>query len=146
MGGRLDDAEVRQFLTHGTRTGKLAWAGADGQPHVAPVWFVVDDDADGLEIVFNTDASSAKGRALVRDRRVSLCVDDESPPYAFVKLTGSVTLSEDLADVREWATRIAARYMGAARAEEFGARNGGPGELLVRLAPTRVIAEIDIAG
>ena len=35
--------------------------------------------------------------------------------------------------------------MGADRAEEFGRRNGVPGELLVRLRPTRVIAEAEIA-
>ncbi len=45
----------------------------------------------------------------------------------------------------EWATRIGARYMGEDRAEEFGRRNGVPGELLVRLTPERVIAERGVA-
>ena len=44
-----------------------------------------------------------------------------------------------------WATRIAGRYMGAERAEEFGRRNAVPGELLVRLVPTRVHAEARVA-
>jgi hypothetical protein len=35
--------------------------------------------------------------------------------------------------------------MGEDRAEEFGRRNGVPGELLVRITPTRVIGERDIA-
>jgi hypothetical protein len=77
---------------------------------------------------------------------VSFLVDDERPPFAFVKLTGPVTLSEDLDDVRRWAARIGGRYMGAERAEEFGARNGVPGELLVRLRPARVLASRDVAG
>ena len=34
--------------------------------------------------------------------------------------------------------------MGAERAEEFGRRNGVPGELLVRLRPTKVIAVMDM--
>jgi hypothetical protein len=38
-----------------------------------------------------------------------------------------------------------ARYMGADRAEEFGRRNGVPGELVVRVRPTKVIAGFDIA-
>jgi hypothetical protein len=37
-------------------------------------------------------------------------------------------------------------YMGEARAEEFGARNGVQGELLIRIRPTRVVAEENVAG
>jgi PPOX class probable F420-dependent enzyme len=141
----MDDDEIRRFLSTGTRTGKLAWVAADGQPQVAPIWFVVDDAADQLEVVFNTGGRTSKGRALARDPRVSLVVDDDTPPFAFVKLTGSVTVSEDPDELVSWAARIGGRYMGAARAEEFGRRNGVPGELLVRLRPTRVIAEAEIA-
>ena len=145
MAEAMDDEEIRAFLAHGTRTGKLAWTAASGQPHVAPVWFVVDDAAPALEVVFNTGAETAKGRALRRDGRVSLPVDDETPPFSFVKLTGRVTLSEDLVEVRAWASRIGGRYMGLDRAEEFGARNGVLGELLVRLRPERVLAERGVA-
>jgi PPOX class probable F420-dependent enzyme len=145
MATRMSDERVRAFLSSGTRTGKLAWAGASGQPHVTPVWFVVDDDADGLEVVFNTGAESAKGRALRRDPRVSLVVDEEAPPYAFVKLTGAVSIDEDPDDMLRWATRIGGRYMGAARADEFGRRNSAPGELLVRLRPVSVVALDGIA-
>jgi hypothetical protein len=35
--------------------------------------------------------------------------------------------------------------MGEARAEEFGKRNGVPGELLIRVTPTRVSFAKDIA-
>ena len=142
----MTDDELRAFLMVGTRTGKLAWAGSDGQPHVAPLWFVLDDDADGLEVVFTTHGESAKGRAIRRDPRVSLVVDDERPPFAFAKLTGSVTISEQPDELLRWATTIAGRYMGADRAEEFGRRNGVAGELLVRLRPSRVVAEVDVAG
>ena len=134
----MNEQEIRAFLAHGTRTGKLAWVGPSGQPHVAPIWFVVDDTADAVEVVFNTGATSAKGRAIRRDPRVSLLVDDERPPFAYVKLTGRVTVSEDLDDLRHWATRIGGRYMGADRAKEFGVRNGVAGELLVRLRAAKV--------
>jgi len=59
-----------------------------------------------LEVAFNTGAETAKGRALRGHRRVSLLVDDETPPFSFVKLTGRVTLREDLVEVRACATRI----------------------------------------
>jgi len=63
----LSDPEVRDFLAHGTRTGKLAFLAASGRPLVAPVWFVVEGDS----LVFNTGRETAKGRALARDPRAS---------------------------------------------------------------------------
>jgi PPOX class probable F420-dependent enzyme len=140
---RMDDAALRAFLTAGTRTGKLAVTRRDGSPFVVPVWFVVDDDGS---IVFTTGAETIKGRSLRRDGRASLCVDDEQPPYAYERLDGRVTLSEDRDEMLDYASRIGARYMGAERGAEFGRRNAVPGELLVRLAPERVFSEDDIVG
>src|SRR6266536_5355519 len=138
----LDDAEIRAFLLEGTRTGKLGYRAADGRPLVAPVWFVIE----GGQLVFNTGKDTAKGRALARDPRVSLCVDLEAPPYAFVQVQGEAELSEDPAELLRTATAIAARYMGAERAGDFGKRNGVPGELVVRLRPVKVLANFDITG
>lgn len=138
----LSDPGVRDFLTHGRRTGKLAFLAADGRPLVAPVWFIVE----GGSLVFNTNSRTAKGRALARDPRASLYVDLEEPPYAFVQVQGEAELSEDPAELVRTATAIAARYMGAERAGEFGQRNGVPGELVVRLRPVKVLANFDITG
>ncbi|KUM69910.1 PPOX class F420-dependent oxidoreductase [Streptomyces curacoi] len=137
MAKKMTDEEWRAFVSHGTRTGKLSTVRADGSPHVAPIWFVLDGD----EVVFNTGKSSVKGRNLARDGRVALCVDDDQPPYAFVILQGSARISEELEELRHWAGRIGARYMGEERAEEFGARNGVPGELLVRVKIDKVLAQ-----
>ncbi len=131
----------QKFLSEGTRTGKLATVRADGSPHLAPVWFLLDGD----DLVFNTGQDTVKGRNLARDPRVSLCVDDERPPFSFVTVRGRAELSDDLGEVREWATRIAARYVGDDLAEQFGARNGVPGELLVRVRIEKVIGLADIA-
>jgi hypothetical protein len=73
-------------------------------------------------------------------------VDDQQPPYSFVVIEGPATLSADIAEVRKWATVLGGRYMGPERAAAFGARNGVPGELLVRLRAEKVIAMRDIAG
>lgn len=74
--------------------------------------------------MFNTSADSAKGRALRRDPRVSLVVEYEQAAFAYVRSTGTVDVSEDLAEVRRWATRIGGRYTGDDRAEELVDRNG----------------------
>jgi PPOX class probable F420-dependent enzyme len=133
--------EWQKFLSEGTRTAKLATVRADGSPHIAPVWFLMDGD----ELVFNTGKDTVKGRNLARDGRVALCVDDERPPFTFVVVEGSVEISEELADVRHWAARIAARYMGEDRAEEYGERNGVPGELLVRVRIGKAVAVTRLA-
>ncbi len=131
-------------------TGKLATVRADGRAHVAPIWFVLDSstaDADSPigDILFNTGTDTLKGKALRRDPRASLCVDDERPPFSFATIEGVATLSEDLDEVARWAAVIGGRYMGADRAEEYGRRNGVPGELLVRLRPTRIVSAADLA-
>jgi PPOX class probable F420-dependent enzyme len=138
----ITDPEVRDFLSEGTRTGKVAFTAADGRPLIAPVWFVVE----GGEILFTTHQDTAKGRALARDPRVAVCVDMEAPPYAFVQVQGRAELSEDLAEVVRVATAVGGRYMGADQAEEFGKRNGVPGEFLVRITPTKVLASFDVTG
>ncbi|QCX80897.1 Pyridoxamine 5'-phosphate oxidase [Streptomyces sp. YIM 121038] len=132
----MTDEQWRAFVSQGTRTGKLSTVRADGSPHVAPIWFLLDGD----DLVFNTGKDTVKGRNIARDGRVALCVDDDAPPFAFVVLQGSAELSEDLEQVRHWAARIGGRYMGEDRAEEFGARNGVPGELLVRVRIDKVLA------
>lgn len=139
----MSDAEVRTFLASSpAHTAKLATVRADGRPHVAPVWYEVDDDG---AIVFNTAESTVKGRNLRRDPRASVCVDDDRPPFSFVLVEGVVELSDDPDDVRNWATRIGRRYMGEDRAEEYGARNGVAGELVARLRPERVVSALDVA-
>jgi PPOX class probable F420-dependent enzyme len=137
----MTEPEWRDFVMTGTRTGKLAVTRADGSPHVTPVWFVLDGD----DVVFTTHETSLKGKALRRDPRASMAVDDQLPPYSFVLIEGPVTLSEVPAELRKWSAVLGARYMGADRADEFGARNGVPGELLARLRPSRVVAHKDIS-
>jgi len=133
--------ETRSFLLEGTRTGKLAIVRADGRPHVTPTWFTLDGD----DVVLTTHGTSMKAKAIRREPRVALCVDDQAPPYSYVMVEGIATLSDDLDELRRCATAVGGRYMGADRAEEFGARNAVPGELLVRITPTHVIAKADVA-
>ncbi len=123
------------------RTAKLAVVRADGSPHVAPVWV----DLDGDDIVFMTSADTIKGKAILRDPRVSLCFDDERPPFAFATIAGTATTSTDPDELLHWATRIGGRYMGAAQAEAYGRRNAVPPEMVIRVHVDRVVAKVDVA-
>lgn len=139
----LDDEEIRAFLMEGTRTAKLAVVRKNGSPLVTPVWFLVDHDGT---IVLTTGKRTVKGRALEREPRVSICVEDDRPPFAFVRVDGVAELSEDPAELRLCATRIAERYMGAERAQEFGERNSVPGEIIVRVRPTHTVGQSELTG
>jgi PPOX class probable F420-dependent enzyme len=142
----MDDDEVVAFLEAlPARTGKLATVRADGRPHVAPIWFALDRSTVGPDspvgdLVLTTDATSVKGHNIRRDPRIALCADDDRPPFTFVTVEGVATVSEDLDELRDWSTVIGGRYMGNDQAETFGARNAVPGELVVRLRPTRIVA------
>jgi PPOX class probable F420-dependent enzyme len=124
------------------RTAKLAVVKADGSPHVAPVWVDLDDD----QIIFTTSADTIKGKAILRDPRVSLCWDDERPPFSFVVISGTAEMTDDRDELLLWATRIGGRYMGADRAEEFGRRNAVPPEMVVRVTASKIVAKVNIAG
>ncbi len=136
----VTDPAVHKFLTEGTRTGKLAYTNAAGRVLVAPIWYIVEDG----DLIFNTGQDTVKGKFLVRERQATICVDLEQPPYAFVQVQGNAELSNDPEELLRTAAAIAARYVGPDRADEFGQRNGVPGELVVRLRPTKVLAAFDM--
>ena len=133
--------EYESFLLDRPRTATLATVRADGRPHAAPVWF----DLDGDTFIFTTGEGTVKGRNMRRDPRVSLCIDDEEPPFHFVVIEGTADLTAEDPDLLHWATRIGGRYMGEERAEEYGRRNSVPGELLVWVTPNKILAYKNIS-
>jgi PPOX class probable F420-dependent enzyme len=134
-------AEYRSFLLDRARTASLATVRADGRPHVVPVWFDLDADV----VVFTTGKTTVKAKNMRHEPRVSLCIDDEEPPFTFVLIEGMATMTADDPDLLYWATRIGGRYMGAELAEAYGKRNAIEGELLVRVMPTRIVARKNIS-
>ena len=72
-------------------------------------------------------------------------MDDEEPPFAFVMIEGTVEMTAGASDLLDWTTRIGGRYMGAELAEAYGRRNAVETELLVRVTPTKTVAEKNIA-
>ena len=88
--------------------------------------------------MFVTTATSVKGRHLHANPRAAMCVDDDTYPCAFVTARGTVVLEDEAADLRDWTTRIARRYV-PERADEYAKRNDAPGETLVRLRAEHVV-------
>jgi PPOX class probable F420-dependent enzyme len=147
----MEDDEVVAFLeAMPARTGKLATVRPDGRPHVAPVWFALDRSRAGPgspvgDLVVNTGDTSVKGRNIRHDPRFALCVDDDRPPFTFVTVEGVATVSEDPDELLHWCGVIAGRYMGSDQTDAYAARNAVPGELVVRLRPTHIVAVAGLA-
>jgi PPOX class probable F420-dependent enzyme len=142
----MSPAEVVEFMTTGSRTGKLALVRKDGSPTVTPVWFDVDPETG--DFVFMTGAESAKAKMLRREPRVSICVDVMEMPYDFARIDGVATITEyhdDPDAIRYWATETCRRFVGTDRADEFGARNGGDDEILVRVRPTKYVGAFGVS-
>lgn len=139
----MSKEEIRSFLLKGTFTGKLGTINKNGTPHVVPIWYTLDED----NIIFNTSDNSVKAKNIRHDNRVRLCVDDQAPLYSFVTIDGiAEIISGEPSIIFKWAKIIAARYMGDDKAEEYGKRNSSEGELLIKIKPTKVIGQKDIAG
>jgi len=147
----MNQKEIYNFLTSGTMTAKISSASLRGKPHVAPVWFVVDgksnQDVSNIIIVFTTWSKSLKARNLLLNPQVSLCIDDQTPPYSFVIVNGiaEIDQSPDEKELLKYTTRIAERCMGKENAERYGKRNAVPGELIVRVRPTKIIAQKNVS-
>lgn len=149
--------EIKKFLMQGTFTGKLATTKKDGSSHVVPVWFLFDSNNNGRvtgrekegydDIIFTTNSGSAKARNIQRDNRVSICVDDQTPPFSYVVIYGTARIQHcQQTELFRFATKIAQRYVGKEVAELYGKRNSSEDEVLVRIKPIRIIAEKDITG
>ena len=153
----MSKKQISKFLMQGTFTGKLATVKKDGSSHIVPIWFVLDGGkkkksatgrrAKDDDIIFTTNGTSVKAKNIQRDIRVSICVDDQTPPFSFVVVYGTAKIHRyKRPELFRFATKIARRYMGKENAELYGRRNSTEGEVLVRIKPTRIIAEKDIAG
>jgi PPOX class probable F420-dependent enzyme len=146
----MSKAEIAKFLMQGTFTGKLATVKKDGSSHVVPIWFVLDNENNRHKvgnIIFTTGESSTKANNIRQDNRVSICVDDQVPPFSFVTIFGIAKIYPyKQKEVLKWATKIAERYMGKGNAESYGRRNSEEGSIIVRIKPTKIIGENKIAG
>lgn len=134
MASKMSDKEILAYIDEKPRTAHIATVRDDGRPHVSVIWIVRDDD----EIVFTTWHTSVKGRNLARTGQAALSLDDMSGGSTYVAIEGKVTIDPDPAQSQLWATKLGGKYMGEDRAEEFGKRNGVPGEVVCRLRPSRM--------
>lgn len=136
-------AEQETFLAE-VHVGILSIPEEGRGPLTVPIWYAYEP---GGELWFVTARSSRKGRLLVPGRRVSLCVQDERPPYKYVNIEGPV-LAVELSDTEREVRPLARRYLGLEMGDQYVAMAGGADarqeNVLVRVRPERWLA-VDFA-
>ena len=93
MSFTMSAAEREQFLA-GLHVGILSVAEDTRGPIAVPVWY---DYQPGGQVSVITGRSSRKARALRAAGRMSLCAQDEAPPYRYVSVEGPAVLRAVLA-------------------------------------------------
>jgi PPOX class probable F420-dependent enzyme len=79
--------EVRDFLNE-VYFAVVATIAPDGMPHQTVMWYLPDGD----DLILNTPENSLKHKHLLRDSRISVCVEDG---FRYVTLIGTVKLADD---------------------------------------------------
>ncbi len=105
MPHRLPPPQAERFL-HGRHIAVLTTINTDGTPLQTPVWYLYQD---GLFYI-RTSSKSAKARNIRRDPRVSLCVQDERPPYRGVTVKGTASVQPEEPAL---SARMSRNYLGA---------------------------------
>lgn len=86
---------------------RLAYVWTDGTPRVVPIWF----HWNGKEIVMATPAKAPKLKALAKNPKVSLTIDDNTFPHKVLLIRGTAKLEQVEGIVPEYAA-AAERYFG----------------------------------
>jgi len=105
MPKRMSRAEWERFLA-GRHVAVLATLGPEGESVLTPIWYLY---RDGL-LYMRTGVQSIKARNLRRDQRVTICVQDERPPYRSVTIHGRASVEPEKEGL---GAAIARRYLGA---------------------------------
>ena len=133
MSFAMSAQEREQFLA-GLHVGVLSVAAGEGRgPLAVPVWY---DYQPGGQVNVITGRSSRKGQAIAAAGRMSLCAQDENPPYRYVSVEGPVVIEELDLDER---LAMARRYLGPEAGDRYVASNPDPaGEnVMILMTPER---------
>jgi PPOX class probable F420-dependent enzyme len=137
LGGQpaWDPAAMERFVG-AARIAVLSYVRHDGRPGQAPIWYVYRDGRFHL----NVATGSPKHRALLRDPRVCVTIQDERPPYRAV-------IFDSVAELSDQATRAATagiedRYFGRIGGRAYrdlsAAEFAESGHTEIELRPTQV--------
>lgn len=116
----LEDPVAKELLKS-TIPARLAYNWTDGTPRVVPIWF----HWDGKEIVMGSPPRAPKLKALLKNSRVAITIDDAAAwPYKVLSIRGTAKVETVPGVVKEYAL-AAERYLGEKAGKEFVQNVGG---------------------
>lgn len=86
---------------------RLAYIGIDGAPRVIPIWF----HWNGREVIMGTPSNTPKVKALRKNPKVAITIDDNQFPHRVLMVRGMARLEDVKGVVPEYAL-AAERYFG----------------------------------
>lgn len=95
-------------LLESTIPARLAYVWTDGTPRVVPIWF----HWNGREFALGSPSKAPKLKALARNPKVALTIDDNNFPHKVLLVRGTASLQSMNGIVPEYAL-AAERYFGA---------------------------------
>jgi nitroimidazol reductase NimA-like FMN-containing flavoprotein (pyridoxamine 5'-phosphate oxidase superfamily) len=105
-------------------------------PLAVPVWYLYEPGGD---FCIWTGPKTRKGILLRSAERISVCIQDQSPPYKYVSVEGPVRIEP--MDFERYVRSMAYRYFNPEQAErylvEIGGAAGVAKDILVRIKPER---------
>jgi nitroimidazol reductase NimA-like FMN-containing flavoprotein (pyridoxamine 5'-phosphate oxidase superfamily) len=126
--------ELTAFLNEAP-IARLSSMNANGTIHIAPVYFKYDHGG----IIMGTQDGTHKVRNIKRNPKVTLLIDNQTPPWKGVLIYGEAVL--DYADVIAKRITIFERYMPTENARKFAedlASNFVP--VIIRVKPTHIVS------
>jgi hypothetical protein len=122
---------ISQELLHSKIPARLAYVWIDGSPRVIPIWF----HWNGHEFVMATPPKAPKLRALAKNARVSLTIDDNIFPHKVLLVRGTARLQPVDGIVPEYAA-AAERYFGPEQGRAWVKQLRGMISSMVRITIT----------
>jgi len=110
---------------------RLAYIWTDGTPRVIPIWF----HWNGHEFVLGTPPKAPKVKALKKNPKVALTIDDNTFPHKVLLIRGTARLQPLDGIVPEYAT-AAERYFGPQQGQAWVKQLSGMVPSMVRITVT----------
>jgi len=115
---------VAKELLASTIPARLAYLATDGTPRVVPIWF----HWNGREVVLGTPPNAPKVKALRKNPKIALTIDDNQFPHRVLMIRGTAHLEDVKGVVPEYALaaeRYFGREQGQAWVNQMRAKNTG---------------------
>ena len=125
----LSQEDTQRFLSE-PRNVILGTIRKDGSPQLNPMWF----DWNGEVFYISTTRTRYKYRHILRDPRVTLCID-ETETLKTLLVEGQATIQED--DIWAITQRIVEKYVQADHVEERLARFRSEPRVLIVVTPQK---------